>query len=303
MINDIQKEILSLKKQNNIAVLAHSYQAHDIIEIADFTGDSFAISTLAKDATQKTIIVCGVRFMAETVKILSPEKTVILANEDACCPMAEQMSFDEITDLKNKYPDYAVVAYINTTAKLKTACDVCVTSSSAEKIVNNLDSENILFIPDKNLGAYIKENVKNKNIILADGCCPVHAAVTEDDVKQARNAHPDAPLLVHPECPPEVCKLADFIGSTAAIMNFAKQSSKKEFIIGTEISIAEHLSFEFPDKHFFPLSKKLICADMKITSLIDVLNACKGQGGEEIILDEDTITKARNSIDKMIKLG
>ncbi len=302
-ITEIQQEILRLKKENDICILAHSYVAHEILEIADFTGDSYALSVKAKTAPQKTVLMVGVRFMAETVKILSPEKKVILSHRRAGCPMAEQMDKDLILQMKNQYPDYKVVAYINTTADLKTVCDVCVTSSSAVKIVKNLDAENILFIPDCNLGAYVAAQVPEKNFKLVHGGCPIHASVNEDEAVEAKKEHPNAPLLVHPECTPDVVKHADYVGSTSGIMEYAKNSDKKEFIIGTEISIAEHLQYECPDKMFYYLSQKLICKNMKMSTLMDVYNAVRGVSGEEIVLDEDTIVKARKCIDEMIRLG
>lgn len=302
-IKEMQEQILRLKKEKDICILAHSYVAREIIETADFTGDSFQLSVLAETAPQKTIIMCGVRFMAETVKILSPEKTVILSNPVAGCPMAEQMDKQLISQVKKEYPDYTVVAYVNTTAALKTVCDVCVTSSSAVKIVSKIDNDKILFIPDCNLGAYVAGQLPEKKIKLLNGGCPIHARMTEKDVKAAKALHPDALLLVHPECRPEVVKNADFIGSTSAIMNYAKQSDAREFIIGTEISIAEHLQYECPEKRFYPLSKELICSNMKATTLVDLYDCVLGRGGEEIKLDEQTVRDARRCIDMMIKLG
>lgn len=302
-IYEIQQEILKQKKEKDICILAHSYQSKEIIEIADFTGDSYQLSVMATTAPQKTVIMCGVRFMAETVKILSPEKKVLLANPYAGCPMAEQMDVDFITSVKENNPDYTVVAYINTTAALKTICDVCVTSSSAVKIVNNIPNKNILFIPDCNLGNYVSKQLPDKNIKLLQGGCPIHARVTAQDVEQAKLLHPNAKLLVHPECIPSVVEKADYVGSTVGIIKYAMNSPKKEFIIGTEISIADHLAYECPDKHFYSLSKNLICPDMKATTLIDVLHTVSECGGEEILLSDDTIKKAKACIDKMIELG
>ncbi len=299
----LQQEILRLKKEKDIGILAHSYQAREIVEIADFTGDSFQLSVMASKAPQKTMIMCGVRFMAETVKLLSPEKTVLLANPTAGCPMAEQMDKEMIAAVKAQYPDYTVVAYINTTTALKTICDVCVTSSSAVKIVKKLPNKNILFIPDCNLGAYVAEQVPEKTFKLLQGGCPIHARVSRVEVEQAKQAHPDAEVLVHPECTPDVLALADFVGSTSAIMQYAEQSARREFIIGTEISIAEHLSYTCPDKCFYPLSKNLICPNMKATTLTDVYRAVIGEGGEDIQLDDQTMIAARRCIDRMIELG
>lgn len=302
-IKTIQDEILQMKKEQDLCILAHSYQAHEILEVADFTGDSYQLSVMAKQAPQSKILMCGVRFMAETVKILSPEKTVYLSNPSAGCPMAEQMDKSTVKDWKKRHPEGIVVAYINTTAELKTVCDVCVTSSSALKIVEQLDNRRILFIPDCNLGQYIASKLPGKNITLLEGCCPIHASVSRGEARIAKKAHPGAELLVHPECLPEVASYADFVGSTSAIMDYAKQSAKKEFIIGTEISIAEHLQYECPDKSFYPMSSKLICPDMKITTLMDVHHILSGKGGEEITMAEETRLAAKHCIDEMIRLG
>ena len=302
-ISDIQNEIIRLKKEKDICILAHSYQAREICEIADFTGDSYKLSVDAAKVSNQTILMCGVRFMAETCKLLSPEKTVLLAQPLAGCAMADQMDRQLISQVKEKYPDYTVVAYVNTTADLKTICDVCVTSSSAVQIVRKIPNNNILFIPDCNLGSYVAQQCPEKNIKLLNGGCPIHAAVTPDEVRKAKALYPGAELLVHPECVPEVCAMADYIGSTSGIMNYAMKSEKKEFIIGTEISIAEHLQYECPDKEFHFLSMKLICPNMKATTLADVYNCLTGKGGEEILLSEETVTAARRCIDEMIRLG
>ena len=286
-----------------MCILAHSYQASEITEIADFVGDSYALSVKAQDVPQKNVMMCGVRFMAETVKILSPEKNVYLANPIAGCPMAEQMDRELISAVKKQFPDYAVVAYINTTADLKTVCDVCVTSSSAVRIVKEMEADKILFIPDCNLGQYVADQVPGKQIKLLQGGCPIHARVQKRDVDKARALHPNAKLLVHPECQPEVVREADYVGSTSGIMNEAKQSDEKEFIIGTEISIAEHLQYACPEKKFYPLTKELICPNMKATTLIDVLNVLRGEGGEEIVLEEETRLAAKRCIDEMIRRG
>lgn len=302
-IQEMQERILNLKKENDICILAHSYQRREITEIADFIGDSYALAKLAMTVKNKTVIMCGVRFMAETVKILSPEKKVILANSTAGCPMAEQMDRELISQMKEYKNGYAVVAYINTTAELKTICDVCVTSSSALKIVSAMPEKDILFIPDINLGTYIKNQIPDKNIKLVHGGCPTHTKVTVNEVNKAKAAHPDALFLVHPECVPDVAAMADYIGSTSGIMEYAKKSEAKEFIIGTENSIVEHLQYDCPEKRFYPLSKDLVCNNMKATTLTDVLLSCEGEGGEEIKLDEEERLAAKKCIDKMIEYG
>lgn len=305
-VREMQDIILKLKKETNTAILAHSYQAREIVEIADFTGDSYKLSVDATKTDADNIIFCGVHFMAETAKMLSPQKRVFLANKNAGCPMAEQMDRDMIAQLKAAEPDRTVVAYINTTASLKTVCDVCVTSSSALKIVKALDSDKILFIPDCNLGGWVKKQLPEKDIKLLQGGCPTHAAVTVGDVKKAKAEHPDALFLVHPECVPAVTELADYVGSTSGIMDFAKKSDAREFIIGTETSISEHLQYDCPDKTFYPLTKNLVCRNMKLTTLPDVLATLKGMdngGAFEIIMEDELIASARKCIDEMIRLG
>ena len=299
---EIKKEILRLKNQNDVLILAHSYQTRDICEIADFTGDSYALAKHAAAAKNKTVLMCGVRFMAETVKILAPEKRVLLSHADAGCPMAEQLTREDLAELKAKYPNAVTVAYINTTANLKTLCDVCVTSSSAERILTAIAEKEILFIPDINLGQYLASKMPDKTFRLVKGGCPIHMTALKTDVIQAKLAHPNALFLAHPECLPEVALQADFVGSTTGIMDYAKNSEKQEFIIGTETAIVEHLQFECPDKKFYPLSEKFICRDMKLTTIQNVLACCRGEG-EEINLKEETRLSAKKCIDKMIELG
>lgn len=303
MIKDLQQEILKLKKEKDVCILAHSYMSEEICEIADFVGDSYALSVKAKTAPQGTVLMCGVRFMAETVKMLSPQKKVILSHPQAGCPMAEQLDREIIAEVKKRYPDYAVVAYINTTASLKTVADVCVTSSSAVKICKAIPQKNILFIPDINLGSYVRSQVPEKNFKLLSGGCPTHARMEKADVITAKAAHPNALFLVHPECRAEVVELADYVGSTSGIMDFAIKSDAQEFIIGTENAIAEHLQYRCPQKKFYPLSKDLVCHNMKLTTLPDVYSCLTGTGGEEIILDEETRLKAVKCIEKMIEYG
>ena len=299
----MQDEILRLKTENDICILAHAYQSHDILEVADYVGDSYGLSVQAAKDPHKTVLMCGVRFMAETCKILSPDKKVLLSNSEAGCPMAEQLDVEMLQALKDQNPDYTVVAYINTTSELKTICDVCVTSSQAVNIVRNIENPHILFIPDCNLGAWVANQLPEKNFKMVHGGCPTHLRMSKAHVEKARKKHPDALLLVHPECLPEVTKEADYAGSTTGIMNFVKNSSHKEFIIGTENSILQHLQFEYPDKKFYPLSKDCVCHNMKLTTLADVYNCVRGVGGEEIILDEEVMAKAKRCIDTMLELG
>ncbi|MBO7433642.1 MAG: quinolinate synthase NadA [Salinivirgaceae bacterium] len=302
-ISDLQSEIMRLKKERGICILAHAYQSHDIWEVADYVGDSFGLSQKAAEAEADTILMCGVRFMAETVKILAPQKRVLLSSSDAGCPMAEQISKDRLRKLKAENPGYTVVAYINTTADLKTECDVCVTSSSAVNVIKAIDNDKILFIPDCNLGAWVQKQVPEKQFVFVNGGCPTHLLMSPTDVEHARALHPDALLLVHPECQPSVTALADYVGSTTEIMAFAKKDSHHQFIIGTENSIVQHLQIENQEKMFFPLSKHCICHNMKLTTLGDVYHCVAGTGGEEITMDEETRLAAKRSIDAMLELG
>ena len=302
-IKEMQDEIMRIKKEKDICILAHAYQSHDIWEVADYVGDSFGLAQRAAEAPQKTMIMCGVRFMAETVKLLSPEKTVYLPEPDAGCPMADQIDYDLLAALREKNPDYTVVAYVNTTTEVKTLSDVCVTSSSAVKIVKNMPEKDILFIPDCNLGSWVKKQVPEKNIKLVSGGCPTHVRVTVKDVEKAKAAHPNALLLVHPECLKEVTELADYAGSTTGIMDYAAKSDAKEFIIGTENSIVSHLQLAHPEKRFYALSKDCVCHNMKMTTLGVIYNCVVNGEGESITLTEETMQKARKSIDAMLRLG
>ena len=307
-VRELQDKIIKLKKETNTAILAHCYQAREICEIADFVGDSYKLSVDAKNIAEENILFCGVHFMAETAKMLSPQKRVFLSNRHAGCPMAEQMDREMISAVREMEPDRTVVAYINTTAALKTVCDVCVTSSSALRIVKALDTDKILFIPDCNLGDYIKKQCPEKDIKLLQGGCPTHARITVKEVLAAKEEHPDALFLVHPECTPKVVELADYVGSTTGIMDYAKKSDKKEFIIGTENSIVEHLQYDCPGKKFYPVSRDLVCHNMMLTTLPDIYNTLVGIGGGdgdafEILMDDELIAQARKCIDEMIRLG
>ena len=302
-VHSLQEEILRRKKEKDVCILAHAYQTQEILEVADFVGDSFGLSQKAAAVPQKNILMCGVRFMAETAKILSPEKTVLLSHPEAGCPMAEQMSVEEVLALRKQYPDHAVVAYINTTSALKTVCDVCVTSASALKIVRALPQKNIIFIPDCNLGQWVADQVPEKTFRFVKGGCPVHMQIRANEVELARARHPEAKLLVHPECLAEVSSRADYVGSTTGILKYAAESPAKEFIIGTDNSIVQHLQFSHPDKKFYPLSGACICHNMRLTTLADVYHCVNGDGGEEIILPEPIMTGAKRCIDAMLSYG
>ena len=300
--SQIQAEIRRLCAERDICILAHSYQSHVITEVADFVGDSFALSVKAQKVPNKTLIMCGVRFMAETAKILSPEKTVILSAPEAGCPMAEQMSREEILAVKREHPDHAVVAYVNTTAELKTIADVCVTSSNAVKIVRSLPNRNIFFIPDENLGRFVAEQVPEKNIILNDGCCPIHAKITAEQILAEKSAHPNALVLTHPECTGEVLALSDMVGSTAEILSYAAQSDRQEFIIVTETGVDYALVRDNPGKRFYFPDPHPCCKDMKLNTLASVLSVLEKED-REVLLPEEVRRKALLPLDRMLELG
>ena len=302
-IHEMQEEILRLKKELGVCILAHAYQGQEILEIADYVGDSYGLSVQAKKDDRDKVIMCGVRFMAETCKVLCPDKKVYLPVPQAGCPMAEQFTLEKVEALKKEYPGYTVVCYINTDTEMKTACDVCVTSASAVKICSNIENDKILFLPDPNLGSYVAKALPEKEIVCKGHGCPKHAAMREDDILEAKELHPNALFLVHPECRPCVTAHADYIGSTTGIMDYAAKSDAKEFIIGTENSIVEHLQYAYPEKRFYPLSVNLTCVNMKVTNLGDVLLTLKGEAGEEINLSDDVISGAKRCIDQMIALG
>ena len=296
--------IQTLKQETDTAVLAHTYQNPDIIDIADLTGDSFKLSAVAQNLPQKRVVLCGVGFMAETVKILSPEKQVILASPHAKCPMANQIDPMDVMAFKQQHPEVAVCCYVNTTAPLKAVSDVCVTSSSAVKIVAALPEKEVLFIPDKNLGSYVAACLPEKHIITWNGYCPVHDKVTREHILQIKEQYPGVPVAIHPECKKEVVELCDVVGSTADIITFAK-AHEGDVIIATEKGVAEYLNlYEQGNKRYLQACPDvLVCPDMKLTTLQDVYNALKGEGGREITLEQDILEGARSSIERMLELG
>jgi len=302
LMNEKQQRILELKKQKNALILAHYYQAMEVQEIADHVCDSFEMAKLAYGAEQEMLIICGVHFMAESAKILNPDKKVLLPAPDAGCPMADMITPDDVLSLRRKYPEAAVVCYVNSSAAVKAVSDICCTSSSAERIVRVLPEKQIIFIPDRNLGLFIASKVTNKEFIFHEGWCPVHDCISENDALRAKKSHPGAKLLVHPECREEVLRHADYIGSTSGIINAALDSEAGEFIIGTELGVVEHLAEISPDKRYYPLKKDFLCAGMKKTRLTDFLNALEN-GKHEITLAAEEIESARRSLERMVELG
>ncbi len=296
----IQEEIRRLKEEKNAIILAHYYQTDDIQDVADMVGDSYGLSKKARDNDAETIVFCGVKFMAESAKILSPHKKVLLPVMEAGCPMAEMVTPKDISKLRKAYPGAAVVTYVNSTTQVKAVSDICVTSSNAVKVVKSLKEKQIIFVPDQNLASYVASQVPEKEIIPFTGYCIVHHRVDESDVEDAKSAIPDALLLVHPECPPSIVKRADYVGSTAGIIDYARRSDAKKFIIGTEMGILHVLKKENPDKQFFLLTSKLLCANMKKTKITDVLDALKFDR-HEITLSSEIIEKAKASLDRMLE--
>ena len=301
MTNQLSEKILKLKKEKNAIILAHLYQIPEIQEIADYVGDSYYLSQAARDAKEDLIIFCGVKFMAESAKVLSPEKTVILPAPNAGCPMADMAEVEDVEEMIEKYPDAFKVCYINSSYEVKALCDASVTSSSALKIIKNIPNKQILFLPDQNLGGYISEFFPEKEFILWRGFCPTHHRITAEDIIKAKEEHPNVKVLSHPECSKEVRDLSDYIGSTSGIINYATECEDKEFIIATEEGVLHQLKKKNPDKKFY-FPEVMVCPNMKKTSLQDVYDALDGKK-EEVILDEEIRKKALTSLENMHKLG
>ena len=276
MTNQLSEKILKLKKEKNAIILAHLYQIPEIQEIADYVGDSYYLSQVARDAKEDLIIFCGVKFMAESAKVLSPEKTVILPAPNAGCPMADMAEVEDVEEMIKKYPDAFKVCYINSSYEVKALCDASVTSSSALKIIKNIPNKQILFLPDQNLGGYISEFFPEKEFILWRGFCPTHHRITAEDIIKAKEEHPNVKVLSHPECSKEVRDLSDYIGSTSGIINYATECEDKEFIIATEEGVLHQLKKKNPDKKFY-FPEVMVCPNMKKTSLQDVYDALDGK--------------------------
>jgi len=301
-MTELQEEILRLKDEKEALILAHYYQDMEIQAVADHVCDSFEMARLATTDVRSLLMICGVHFMAQSAKILNPSKTVLLPVVGAGCPMADDVQPEDVIKLRELYPDAAVVCYINTSAAVKAVCDVCCTSSSAITIVRALPEKRIIFVPDRNLCAFISSKVPEKEFIPFDGCCPIHDAVTESDALAAKNAHPGAKLLVHPECKMEVLIHADYIGSTSGIISEALKASALEFIIGTENGVVERLRMLAPEKTFHPITTGFICHDMRKTKLSDVYNALE-KGVHEINLPDAEMNAASLCLKRMIDLA
>jgi len=294
-----EKRIKKLKDKKNAVILAHNYQRAEVQDIADYLGDSLGLSQQANKTDAEIIVFCGVRFMAETAKILSPEKKVIMPREEAGCPMANMITPEDVLELRKKHPNAKVVSYVNTNADVKAVTDVCCTSANAVKVVKKIDANEIIFLPDKNLGSYVKR-FTDKKIILWDGFCYVHDQISKEEVLSSKKKYPEALLLVHPECRPEVIDIADEVFSTSGMIKFARKSSAKSFLIGTEEGIIHRLKKENPTKEFYPAGMPKICSNMKLTQLEDVYNALKEEKNV-IDLPEGIIKASKKSLEAMLK--
>lgn len=298
---EIQKAIEKLKREKNAFVLAHHYQTEDIKAIADFVGDSLEMSKVASSTSADLLLVCGVYFMAETAKILSPEKKVLLANLKAGCPMADMVSAERLVAEKEKYPDAKVVCYVNSPASVKALSDICCTSSNAVAVVKALQTQKVLFVPDQNLADYVAGQLDDVKVIPWSGFCPTHHRMTMEEVDQMRALHPDAYLMVHPECRPELVKAADFVGSTSQIIKACERVDKKTIIIATEIGVIAPIQSANPDKRILLLDGQMVCPNMKKTSLSDVLKALSEET-HEIQVPQEVMVGAKKAIDRMMEV-
>lgn len=299
---DAENKIRELKKQKNAIILAHYYAPAKVQKIADYVGDSFYLAKIAKSSTADVIVFCGVAFMGESAKILNPNKKVLMPDVSADCPMAHMVAEGRIKELREKYDDLAVVCYINSTAELKCQSDVCVTSSNAVKIVKALPNKNIFFIPDKNLGRYVAKQVPEKNVILNHGYCPIHVKVSLEEVLQEKKLHPTALVFSHPECEENILNISDYIGSTAEIIDFAKQSEKDEFIICTEDGVEFELIKTNPNKKFYFTKTRPCCVDMKLNTLDKLLKVLETEENP-IEVDEETRERALLPLNRMLELA
>ncbi|MDD5681200.1 MAG: quinolinate synthase NadA [Candidatus Omnitrophica bacterium] len=300
-LDKIKKRIVELKKERNAVIIVHNYQRDEIQEIADISGDSLALSQAAVRTDAKVIVFCGVHFMAESASLLNPGKMVLLPVKEAGCPMADMVSAEKLKATKEKYPDAAVVSYVNSSAAVKAESDICCTSSNAIEIVKSLKNKRVIFVPDKNLGRYVQANVPDKEIILWEGFCPTHIRVQEEEVLEAKKEHPDAEFVAHPECNPDVLKLADHICSTGGMFKFVKASSAREFIIGTESGMLYKLRKDNPGKNFYLPTEHLICPSMKLTTLGWVAHSLE-MLVYEVKVKGEIAEKARQALDRMLKV-
>ena len=301
-MKNLIEEIKNLKEEKNAIILAHSYQNIEIDQVADFVGDSLYLSQKAKETNADIIVFAGVYFMAQTAKIISPEKKVLLPNLNAGCLMADMINHEQMVEFKKDYPDTPVVCYINSTAEVKSECDICCTSSNALDIVKSLNTQKVLFIPDANLGKWVERQLNGVEVITYDGNCPVHNSVTVEDIKNTRTKYPDSKILIHPECKPEVSELGDYVGSTSGIIDYVRNSHDKKFVIVTEKGVYDRLKRDYPDKEFILIKNNMLCDSMKLTTLDEILYSLK-YGVNEITLDDEVRRLSSNCIERMLKVS
>lgn len=301
-MDNLAKEIEELKRERNAVLLAHYYVDDEVQAIADYVGDSYYLAKVALKESKDVICFAGVSFMGESAKILNPNRTVIMPDQLADCPMAHMVDLDKIQKVRSEYDDLAVVCYINSTAEIKSYSDVCVTSSNAMKIVSSLPQKNIFFIPDENLGRYIGSKLPEKNFIYNDGFCHVHTSITADNVKRAKEAHPDAEILVHPECTMDVVELADYVGSTSGIIDYATTSDADKFIICTEMGVLYELKQKNPSKTFYSVGHRQFCPNMKRITLENVRDTLRDLKNQ-VELDETLRLDAKKALDEMLRIA
>ncbi len=308
MDNSIKEKIKELKEKNDVVILAHYYVDGEVQEISDYVGDSFYLAKVATTVKQQTILFCGVSFMGESAKILNPQKKVIMADNTADCPMAHMVDIDRIREVRRQYDDVAVVCYVNSTAEIKAESDVCVTSSNAVTIVKKLPNRNIFFIPDNNLARFVAKQVPDKHFIFNDGFCHVHKSIHSEDVAKAKELHPEALVLAHPECTEDTLALADFIGSTSQIIDYATASPENVFIICTEMGVFFELMQKNPDKKFYSVGHRQFCPNMKKVRMEKVIEALENIDSdnyniEYVNLDEDLRKAAEKPLSRMLELA
>jgi len=299
---DLSSEIRELKEEKNAVILAHNYQISEIQDVADLTGDSLELSRKASETDAEIIVFAGVDFMAQTAKVLSPEKTVLMPSREARCPMACMLEKDDILKAKQQYPDADVVLYVNTLAEHKALADCVCTSANADRVVNAMDSETVVFGPDMNLAYYVEKRTQKKLIRIPEkGYCHAHTHMSLEDLQRAKQQHPEALVVVHPECIPKIQEKADHIASTSGMLKYCRQSPEKEFIIGTETGMLYPLQKQMPGKKFYPLADTAICSDMKKNTMEGIMNALK-TGQHEVMLPEEIVTKSQKAIRRMLEL-
>jgi quinolinate synthase len=295
----VEKRIEELKKQRNAIILAHNYQRGEVQDIADYVGDSLGLSQKAAESNAEVIVFCGVHFMAETACILCPNKTVLMPDENSGCPMANMITAEALHNMRKKYPQAEVVSYVNTTAKVKAESDICCTSSNAVKIVESIHGSEVIFVPDKYLAYYVSTKTE-KRIIQWNGFCPTHVKILPEHVQEQKKLHPEAKVMVHPECTPPVIALADKVLSTGGMCRYAKESKAQEIIVGTEVGILHRLRKENPDKKFYPASEQAVCPNMKLTTLEKVLWSLQDMK-HKVTIPQNILLRARDAVQKMLE--